>query len=64
VPVRPAYALSLDAGHVVETDSADTKTDGLAVRIPDASALITIWELNQSAACRSHKDFLALPNNG
>lgn len=35
----PAYARSLEAGHPVEIASADTKADGLAVRIPDAAAL-------------------------
>lgn len=35
----PAYARSLEAGHPVEIASADTKADGLAVRIPDAGAL-------------------------
>lgn len=35
----PAYARSLEAGRPVEIASADTKADGLAVRIPDAGAL-------------------------
>lgn len=34
-----AYARSLEAGHPVELNSADTKADGLAVRIPNAQAL-------------------------
>jgi threonine dehydratase len=34
----PAYALSFKAGHVVQTNSADTKADGLATRMPDAAA--------------------------
>jgi threonine dehydratase len=38
----PAYALSLEAGLVVETDAANTQADGLAVRIPDAAALAII----------------------
>lgn len=38
----PSYALSFKAGHVVETNSADTKADGLATRIPDPSALAII----------------------
>jgi threonine dehydratase len=38
----PAYALSFAAGHVVETDSADTKADGLATRVPDPAALAII----------------------
>jgi threonine dehydratase len=33
------YARSLEAGHAVELNSADTKADGLAVRIPDPDAL-------------------------
>ena len=38
----PAYALSFAAGRPVETASADTKADGLAVRAPDAEALAII----------------------
>lgn len=38
----PAYALSFAAGHVVETNSADTKADGMATRQPDAEALAII----------------------
>ena len=38
----PSYALSFKAGHVVETNSADTKADGLATRIPDPAALAII----------------------
>lgn len=38
----PAYARSLEAGHPVETNSADTMADGLAVRIPDPNALAII----------------------
>ncbi len=34
-----SYALSYAAGHVVETNSADTKADGLATRVPDPTAL-------------------------
>ena len=33
-----AYALSLEAGHPVSTNSADTLADGVAVRIPDPAA--------------------------
>ena len=33
------YRLSLDAGRLVPTNSADTFADGMAVRIPDAQAL-------------------------
>jgi threonine dehydratase len=35
----PAYALSLDRGEVVTTETADTLADGLACRVPDAEAL-------------------------
>lgn len=35
----PAYALSYDAGHVVTTNSARTFVDGVACRVPDATAL-------------------------
>jgi threonine dehydratase len=38
----PSYALSFKAGHVVETNSADTKADGLATRMPDPAALAII----------------------
>jgi len=35
----PAYALSFEAGEVVDTNAADTFADGLACRAPDADAL-------------------------
>ena len=38
----PAYALSLSAGHVVFTNSADTLADGMATRVPDEEALAVI----------------------
>jgi threonine dehydratase len=38
----PSYALSFAAGHVVETERADTKADGMATRQPDAAALAMI----------------------
>ena len=38
----PAYALSIAAGHVVRTDSADTLADGMATRVPDEEALSVI----------------------
>lgn len=38
----PAYALSLEAGQVVETNSARTFADGMAVRVPSAEALAII----------------------
>ena len=38
----PSYALSFAAGRVVETNSADTKADGVATRVPDPTALAII----------------------
>jgi threonine dehydratase len=38
----PAYALSLAAGRVVTTPSADTRADGIATRVPDEQALACI----------------------
>ena len=38
----PSYALSFAAGHVVETNSANTRADGMATRQPDAEALAII----------------------
>ncbi|WP_439573043.1 threonine dehydratase [Phreatobacter sp.] len=38
----PAYALSLAAGRVVETNTAASFADGMAVRIPNAEALAMI----------------------
>ena len=38
----PTYALSFAAGRPVHTNSADTIADGLAVRVPDNSALEVI----------------------
>ncbi len=35
----PAYALSAAAGRVVTTDSADTRADGMATRVPDEEAV-------------------------
>ena len=35
----PAYALSLEAGRVISTNSADTIADGVACRVPVADAL-------------------------
>jgi threonine dehydratase len=34
----PNYALSLEAGHPVEINAADTRADGIATRIPDPAA--------------------------
>jgi threonine dehydratase len=38
----PAYALSFTSGRVVETETAQTLADGIAVRIPDPAALEVI----------------------
>jgi threonine dehydratase len=38
----PAYALSLAAGRPVPTNSADTRADGMATRVPDEEALAII----------------------
>lgn len=38
----PSYALSFAAGQVVETNSANTKADGMATRQPDPAALAII----------------------
>jgi len=38
----PAVALSFEAGHPVQTNSAQTFADGMACREPDAQALATI----------------------
>ena len=38
----PSYALSFAAGHVVETQRAETLADGMATRIPDPAALAII----------------------
>lgn len=37
--VAPATRLSVEAGHVVTTESADTFVDGVACRVPDADAI-------------------------
>lgn len=38
----PSYALSFAAGAVVTTETADTRADGMATRIPDTDALAVI----------------------
>ena len=40
----PTYALSFDAKQPIPTNTADTLADGLAVRIPNKDALMTILE--------------------
>ena len=60
----PAYALSLAAGHPVAVPSADTRADGMAVRIPDPDALalirrgaariVTVSDAEVAAAIRAY----------
>jgi threonine dehydratase len=60
----PAYALSLAAGHPVAVPSADTRADGVAVRIPDPAALalirhgaariVTVSDAEVAAAIRAY----------
>ncbi len=60
----PAYALSFAAGHPVTVPSADTRADGMAVRIPDAGALaiirrgaarvVTVSDAEVAAAIRAY----------
>lgn len=38
----PATRLSVEAGHVVTTDSADTFVDGVACRVPDADSILAM----------------------
>jgi threonine dehydratase len=38
----PSYALSFAAGHVVTTERAETRADGMATRVPDPAALAII----------------------
>lgn len=60
----PSYLRSLEAGHVVELNSADTKADGMATRVPDAVALeiirkgaariVTVTDAEVAAAIRAY----------
>jgi threonine dehydratase len=60
----PAYALSFTAGHVVETNAANTLADGMATRQPDAEALgiirqgaarvVTVTDDEVAAAIRAY----------
>ncbi|MBK1661716.1 threonine dehydratase [Paracraurococcus ruber] len=60
----PAYALSFAAGRVVTVDSAATRADGMAVRVPDAAALeiirrgaariVTVTDAEVAAAIRAY----------
>jgi threonine dehydratase len=60
----PAYALSFEAGRVVETKEARTLADGVATRIPDpaaldlicrgASRIVTVTDAEIAAAIRAY----------
>ena len=60
----PSYALSFAAGHVVNTNSANTLADGMATRMPDAKALeiirrgadriVTVTDDEVAAAIRAY----------
>ena len=60
----PAYARSIAEGRLVHLDSADTRADGLAVRIPDpdalaiiragASRIVTVTDTEVAAAIRAY----------
>ena len=60
----PAYALSFAAGQVVTTETAATRADGMATRIPDAEALaiiragaarmVTVTDAEVAAAIRAY----------
>ena len=60
----PAYALSVDAGRVIETNTAHTFADGMAVRQPNAQALdiiaqgaariVTVSDAEVAAAIRAY----------
>ena len=60
----PSYALSYAAGHVVTTNSADTRADGMATRVPDPNALaiilggvarmVTVTDAEVAAAVRAY----------
>lgn len=60
----PAYALSIAAGHVVATDSADTIADGMACRVPiqgaveiirqGAARIVTVDDAEIRAAMRHY----------
>jgi threonine dehydratase len=60
----PAYALSFAAGRVVTTETANTRADGMATRMPDASALeiirkgaariVTVTDDEVAAAIRAY----------
>ena len=59
----PSYALSLAAGHVVTTNRAETRADGMATRVPDpqafdiirrgAARIVTVTDEEVAAAIRA-----------
>ncbi|MBR0660462.1 threonine dehydratase [Roseomonas oryzicola] len=59
----PSYALSLAAGHVVTTNRAETRADGMATRVPDpqafeiirggAARIVTVTDDEVAAAIRA-----------
>ncbi len=60
----PSYLRSLEAGHVVELDSANTHADGMATRVPDPAAfeiirrgaarIVTVTDDEVAAAIRAY----------
>jgi threonine dehydratase len=65
-----ATALSIAAGHVVETESADTFVDGVACRVPDAGAMATlaagtarIVQISEDAAAEAVRVLLSCTHN-
>ncbi len=60
----PTYALSVAAGHMVTTETANTRADGIATRIPDAAAfeiirkgaarIVTVTDHEIAAAIRAY----------
>jgi threonine dehydratase len=60
----PSYLRSLEAGRVVELDTANTRADGMATRVPDAAALeiirrgatriVTVTDDEVAAAIRAY----------
>jgi threonine dehydratase len=55
----PTYALSFDAKQPIPTNTADTLADGLAVRIPNKDALMTILEGAERIVSVSEEQILA-----
>lgn len=66
----PAYARSFAAGHVVETDTADTFVDGVACRSPDSVALqvlragaARVLEVDDDATAQAVRTLFATTHN-